>query len=179
MIAFLPRTLYMVTAVALFMLVWPNPVTLFLAACFSCLTIPVYQKLKNQADRWQKKLALHPKPTKINQMLQRMAKNYPICAYALFIIFSFLAPFAVIALLVSPQAVAGMARLRELKASNFQLPPHWVQYLQELRRSLHEYPTIEKALNDTINNLDSMITDAVGMLVSRSFGFVGSTMNVV
>lgn len=179
MVAFLPRILYVIVVISLYLLVWPNPVTIFLAACFSCLTIPLYRKLRKMADIWRRKLLINGAQTRLNRFLLTTARIFPIFTYTAVILCTFLLPFAVIALLVSPQAVAGLARLRELKATNFQLPLHWVQYLQELRKAIHEFPAFEKALNDTINNLDSMLTDAVGMLVSRSFGFVGSTMNIL
>lgn len=178
MTAMLPRSLYLLAVVMLYLLIWPNPVTLFLAACFSCLTLPYYRKLRLKADYWRLVLLKYPGSGLAKRILGSMARSFPMVAYTMTIIGSFLAPFAVMALLVSPQAVAGLERLRELKESNFQIPLHWVQYLQELRRYLHEFPTMEKAINDTISNLDSMLTNAVGMLVSRSFGFVGSTMNI-
>jgi len=65
-----------------------------------------------------------------------------------------------------------------LRASNFQLPPHWLEYFHKLKAIIAEYPTIEKAVNDALNNLDSMFSSMVSMLVTRSFGFVGSTFNV-
>lgn len=178
MVAFLPRILYIVVVIALFLLVWPNPVTIFLAACFSCLTLPLYRRFRRKADVWRRKIRASSMGGKRKDILLKLVNSYPLLTYTAFLFCSFMAPFAALALLVSPQAVAGLARLRELQASNFQLPLHWVEYIQNLRRTLHEYPTVEKAINDTINNLDSMFTDAVGLLVSRSFGFVGSTMNI-
>ena len=108
-----------------------------------------------------------------------LSSYVPLGGYVTVLLSSLLAPVAVLALLVSPQAVAGLARLRELQANNFQLPPHWLEYIHAVRRSLAEYPSIEKALNEAIDNIDTLFSDAVGMLVSRSFGFVGSTMTVL
>lgn len=179
MVAFLPRLLYVIAMLGCFLLVWPNPVTVFLAGCFSCLTLPIYRRFRRLATRWRQTLEDALPSGKKRRVLLRLVGKFPIVAYALFILFSFLTPFAVLALLVSPQAVSGLARLRELQAANFQIPPHWLEYLRAFRRSLHEYPNLEKAVNDTLNNVDSLITDSVGMLVSRGFGFVGSTVNVV
>lgn len=173
---FLPRLLYIVAAICGIMLVWPNPVTIFLAACFSCLTLPVYRRLRNRAAIWRMNLKARNPQTASIRALYGFAGMFPLTAYTVFIIASFLVPIGTLVVLVSPQAVAGLARLRELRASNFQIPQHWVDYLAKARRILSDYPTFEKAINDAINNLDSLITDAVGMLVSRGFGFVGSTM---
>ncbi len=174
----LPRYLYLLAIVAWAILLWPNPVTIFLAACLSCLTIPVYRRLRRKAGIWRRKLAKKNPQTKRIHIALRLSRHMPITVYILSILASFVVPLGIIALLVSPQAVAGYARLRELQASNFQLPPHWLEYIHALRRTLAEYPRIEKAVNDGLTNLDSMFSYAVGMLVSRSFGFVGSTMNI-
>lgn len=175
----LPRILYLLATVCVALLVWPNPVTIFLAACFSCLTLPLYRRMRRKTFSWRKALNARSPQTQIVRALYRLAGLFPVSAYTFFILCSFLAPIGALVVLVSPQAVAGLARLRELRAANFQMPPHWVEYLNRIRRGLSEFPTFEKAINDALNNLDSMVTDAVGMLVSRSFGFVGSTMSAL
>ncbi len=116
---------------------------------------------------------------RLGRFLRRLAKMFPLGAYALFIIFSFFTPFAALVLLVSPQAVAGLDRLRQLRAANFQLPPHWLEYFQRIKETIAEYPTIERGVNEALSNLDSMFSNLVSMLVSRSFGFVGGTLNVL
>lgn len=177
MTAFLPRLLYLLAVICGILLVWPNPVTIFLAGCFSCLTLPVYRRFRRRSMSWRRELQKRP-ATRFNRFLERAAKVYPLGAYSLFIVFSFFTPFAALVLLVSPQAVAGLDRLRELRAANFQLPPHWLEYLNGIKARLADYPTIERAANEAINNLDSMFSNMVSLLVTRSFGFVGSTVNV-
>lgn len=109
----------------------------------------------------------------------KCATVFPLMAYILAILLSLMLPVAVLVSLVSPQAMVGLQRLRELRASNFQLPPHWVEYIDHLRQVIHEYPRLEKIINDAMANIDTFFSDAMGMLVSRSFGFVGSTMSAV
>lgn len=177
MSAHLPRILYLLAFIAWMLLLWPNPVTIFLAGCFSCLTLPLYRRLRVRSGIWRRRLEMANPPEKTKRFLLKLATLMPITAYILAILLCLLTPVAVLALLVSPQAMAGLNRLRELRESNFQLPPNWVEYIQHIRNLIHEYPRFEKIINDTITNLDAMFSDAVGMLVSRSFGFVGSTMN--
>lgn len=177
--ALLPRLLYLIAVIAILLLLWPNPITIFLAACFSCLTLPVYRRLRAQAFNWRKRLGAKGSQTQTTRALERLARIFPLTAYILFIMVSFLSPIAALVVLVSPQAASGLQKLRELRAANFQIPEHWLQYLGRMRHALSDYPTFEKAVNDTINNLDSLVTDAVGMLMSRSFGFVGSTMTAI
>lgn len=175
----LPRLLYLLSALALSLLLWPNPITVFMAACFSCLTLPLYRRLRRDAGIWRMRLEARLPDSFQRRLLMALSSHAPLGGYVVVILSALLTPVAVLVLLVSPQAVAGLARLRELQANNFQLPPHWQEYIHSLRRSLAEYPTIEKAVNDAINNLNSLFSDAVGMLVSRSFGFVGGTMTVL
>lgn len=178
MIALMPRTLYAIAVIACVLLVWPNPITIFLAACFSCLTLPIYRRLRLRATRWRHEIESTMPKGRMRSFLTRVCAHFPILSYASFVVLSLFLPVAMLLLLVAPQAASGLARLRELRDSNFQVPPHWLEYFQAIKRSLAEYPNIEKAFNDAISNIDSMTTDAVGMLVSRSFGFVGSTFNV-
>ncbi len=179
MVKFLPRSLYVLTCASCLLLVWQNPVMVFLAACFSCLTVPVYRKLYEKAQVWQKRLTSKPHLSGPERALLRLYRAFPITAYGLFIIISFLTPIAALILLVSPQATAGLSRLRELREANFQMPASWVLHLDRLREEIAKYPTIKKALNDTINNLDSMVTGYIGMLVSQGFGFLGSTVTLI
>lgn len=178
MVAFLPRLLYALACIACLLLVWANPLTLFLAACCACLTLPLFRKLRHKAEHWRQKLERMPR-SRWGNFLSRVSRHFPLLGYTVFLLAAFFTPILMLVLLVSPQAMSGLARLRELQASNFQIPAHWMEYIHSLRRSLSEYPTLEKALNDTINNFDSMFTDAVGMLVTRGFGFLGGTFNVV
>lgn len=177
--AFLPRMLYLLAVSAGILLIWPNPVTIFLAGCFSCLTIPLYRRFCRKGAQWKQEITRKLSDGRLARILTGMADSFPLMAYSTFIVFSFFTPFAALILLVSPQAVAGLARLRELRASNFQLPPHWLEYIHKFQAYLSEYPTIEKTVYDTLNNLDSMFSNMVSILVSRSFGFVGSTFNVL
>lgn len=173
------RLLYLLAALALSLLLWPNPITVFMAACFSCLTLPLYRRLKQISGLWRQRLEARWSDSLQRRLLLAFYRHVPLGAYVVIILSSLLVPVAVLVLLVSPQAVAGLARLRELQANNFQIPPNWLEYIHAMRRNLAEYPTIEKAVNDAINNLNSLFSDAVSILVSRSFGFVGGTMTVL
>lgn len=178
MTTFMPRLLYLLAGLAWYLLLWPNPVTIFMAACLSCLTLPLYRRLRQQSGIWRVRIERRALPGRKRDMLLALSSQVPLLGYVGAILFSLMTPVAVLVLLVSPQAVAGLARLRELQANNFQLPPHWLEYIHSARRSLAEYPTIEKAINEALVNLDTLFSDAVSILVTRSFGFVGSTMTV-
>ena len=54
----LPRILYLLAAVAWLLLLKSNPVTLFLAGCAACLSLPVYRHLRIKARRWRARALL-------------------------------------------------------------------------------------------------------------------------
>lgn len=173
----LPRLLYLLAALAWLLLLWPNPVTTFLAACFSCLTFPFYHHLRKSIGRWRARLEKKPR-TLANRILLGSAGCYPLVIYMAAILLALFIPIAALISLVSPQAAAGLDRLRQLQANNFQLPPSWVEYFQHLRSALSEYPAIEKLVDEFIINIDTFFGNTVSILVSRSFDFLGGTMTV-
>lgn len=178
MSANISRILYLLSALSWVVLLWPNPVTIFLSACLALLTIPWYRRLRLKASRWRRKLLKVQNPGRWDRMLIAISSWLPEAGYTCSLLCSIFIPVAVVVLLVSPQAMSGLARLRELRAKNFEMPPTWVDYFNSFRDYLGEYPRIEKLLNDAFANIDVLISDAAGMLVSRSFGFVGSTMTL-
>lgn len=177
--AFLPRLFYVMAVVAVLLLLWPNPVTLFMAACSSCLTLPIYRRYRWQARCHMRQMTRSWPDSRKRRFCLALIRQLPVSAYILCIVSALVVPVATLVLLVSPQAAAGLARLRELRENNFQLPPHWLEPVRELLASLPEIPQVEQAFNDIVHNLDVMAGDAVGVLVSHSFGFVGGTMNVL
>ena len=177
--AFLPRLFYLLAALAIFLLLWPNPVTLFMAACFSCLTLPLFRRLRWRARRRAWQIRRSWSAGRARSVCLALCRQMPLINYITMIISALVVPVATLVLLVSPQAAAGLARLRELRENNFQLPPHWLEPIRMLRDSLPESPGMEKLLDDFVQHLDAMASDAVSMLVSHSFGVLGGTMDVL
>ena len=130
MTVFLPRLLYLLAALAWYLQLWPHPITIFMAGCFSCLTLPFYRHLRQRASAWRVRLERREPDSRGRRFLIRFSHHMPLCGYIAAIFSGLFVPIAILALLVSPQAVAGLARLRELQANNFQLPPQWVEHIQ-------------------------------------------------
>lgn len=172
----LPRIFYMCATMCWIILLWPNPVTIFLAACLSCLTLPIYRYFRMKSTNWNRSLKTHK--GWFFRFVRYLIRIFPVTTYILFLAAALILPIAAVVLLVSPQAVAGLDRLRALKEQNFQIPPSWQEYIDSMRAHLTEFPAIDKFLKDFLDNLDSLMNNFVSMLVSRSFGFLGSTMNV-
>ncbi|MDR3362379.1 MAG: AI-2E family transporter [Desulfovibrio sp.] len=177
--ALLPRLFYISAAFALYLLLQPHPVAIFMAACFACLTLPVYRGFKPRAYAWMARLKRDRRDGRMRRFLLSTARVAPVYGYTVFVIGVVLVPVAALVLLVSPQAVAGLARLRELRENNFQIPPEWVEYIRQGRESLAQYPRLEKIVNDFFQDLDALFSDAMSLLINRGADFLGSTMTVL
>lgn len=177
--ALLPRFLYISAIICAAILVWPDPITVFLAGCFSCLTLPIYRRLRIASLRWKKRLGSKAAHTRTDRALARLADIMPLLAYTIFVLGSFLIPLVALIMLVLPQVTIGLQKLQQLRASNIQIPPQWTEYVHHLRRSLEKHPFLEKGLNDALDKLDSMLGDTVGFLLSQSVSFVSGTMNII
>ena len=175
----LPRLLYILAALALYLLLWRNPVTIFMAACLSCLSLPLYRALQKKGRLWRKRLETTAGQIRWRKFRVALSSSLPLYAYIATLLSAILVPIATLALLVTPQAAAGFERLRELQANNFQLPPEWVANIQQWRQSLEEYPRVEKMVSDFLQKLDAFFGDAMSLLLSRSMDFLGGTMTVL
>ena len=145
----LPRLLYILAALAWFLLLRPNPVTIVMAGCFACLTLPVYRRMRCTIRHWRKRLRLRH-PGRLGHIVISCSHRLPLYGYIVMIFSAVVIPISTLVLLVSPQVAGGLARLRELQANNFQLPPEWVMRFQELRHSLADYPKVDKMASGTM-----------------------------
>ncbi|MDR1856898.1 MAG: AI-2E family transporter [Desulfovibrio sp.] len=175
----LSRLLYIAALVALALLLVPNPVTVFMAACFACLTLPLYRRIQHRARVWRRNLERR-KPTILRRrLLIPLSRGAHISLYTISVILMVMAPFAALVLLVSPQASAGLQRLRQLQSQNFQIPPEWSVYMDHGRAMLAEYPRLERIVTDFFMDLDAFLADITGVLVNRSLDVLGGTMTVL
>ena len=168
----LPRLLYILAALAWFLLLRPNPVTIVMAGCFACLTLPVYRRMRCTIRHWRKRLRLRH-PGRLGHIVSSCSHRLPLYVYIVMIFSAVVIPISTLVLLVSPQVAGGLARQRELQANNFQLPPEWVMRFQELRHSLADYPKVDKMISEFLSNLDAMLADTMGLLINRSVDVLG------
>ena len=152
----LPRILHILAVLAWLLMLRPYPVTLFMAGCSACLTLPMYRFLRG---RCSPALA---------------ATLYASAISALVIV-----PIAVLILLVAPQVAAGVAMFNQLRAANFQLPQHWIDFLHGIRDSVASYPWLDKLVSDAVAHLESMAGEAVSLVVSHGVGVVGGTVTAL
>ncbi|MCR5563779.1 MAG: AI-2E family transporter [Desulfovibrio sp.] len=172
MTLFRTRLFYVMAVCCCLLLLLNNPITLFLAGCFSCLSLPIYKRFKIKAERIRLRSRLSPR-------MVHFLRHTPMAAYIAALLIAVIIPISILILLVAPQAGMGLDRLRELQANNFQLPQEWVQYIQGIRDTINSYPKIGQLIDDAMKNVDSLFAEGVSILVSRGFGFLGGTMSAL
>lgn len=150
----MPTILYVAAALAWIILLFPYPFTVFMAGCLSCVTFPLFQALQ-----------------------KRMPNSKAVLCYTTGLCLAIILPLSVLALLVAPQAAAGLNTLNKLRETNFKLPPSWQEYLLDLKVRLATIPGVEKVLHDLQENFDIMLSKTMGTIVSGGFGIVGSTLS--
>ena len=131
---FYPRVLYILAALAWYLLLWPNPITVFMAGCTACLTLPIYRKLRTIARQRRRNVeprcrALLAKeiggPRLLRPIVRRwrrirtgtrlsIIRGMPMTAYLSLIIMGMILPVTLFTVLVAPQVGAGFSRLHEL-----------------------------------------------------------------
>ncbi len=173
-----PRILYVLAILAGVLLLRGNPTTLFLAACFACLSLPVYRRLVHAAFRRRRKLLRHS-PGLVRHLRLRINERSPLAAYVLLIISAVTVPIATLVLLVSPQVAGGLVRLRELQENNFQMPADWVERFRTLEAKLAAFPGLESTYRETVQNINKTLSDSMGLLINRGFDVLGGTMNAL
>lgn len=152
----MPFALYLCAALAWLFLLHPYPITVFVAACFSCVLYPLYLRLRERIPGW---------------------KN--ILCYSVLVCLMLVLPVSVLVLLVVPQAAAGYHMLQRLRESNFQMPPNWLEYWEDIKAKLAVIPGFESMLNDFANNFDSIMGKSISAAVSGGVGLVGGTFSAL
>lgn len=152
----MPIILYVAATLAWGILLWPYPFTVFMSVCLSCVTYPLFQNLQG-----------------------RFSAGKALGIYIAGLCLAIIVPLAVLALLVAPQASAGLSTLQKMRETNFTLPLAWQEYFLDLKVSLSAIPGVEKILHDLQQNFDSMLSQTIGTIVSGGFGIVGSTFTAL
>lgn len=203
---FYPRVLYILAALAWYLLLWPNPITVFMAGCTACLTLPIYRKLRTIARQRRRNVeprcrALLAKeiggPILLRPIVRRwrrirtgtrlsIIRGMPMTAYLSLIIMGMILPVTLFTVLVAPQVGAGFSRLHELWSNNFQLPEEWTQFLNERFANIHSVPFVNRILEEGQSILDQISeyfsnfsTDTMTTIINRGFNVLGGTMSVL
>ena len=167
---YLPRILYLIAGFAWLLLLWPNQITLFMAASMSCLTLPFYRRLRlgtiNFRKSWKTAKGLGQAQPSACALVPAFS-GYRIRFSRL--CFACLCRFR-------PSSIWSHRRpsqdLPSCGAAGQQFPAAaglGGVFPERSAMRFPEYPRLEKIINETLTNLDTMFTDAVGILVSPQF----------
>jgi len=163
-------------------LLLPNPGTVFLAACFSCLIIPLYRFIKHICLK-----KIHSIP-KWKQKKRAFYRKLPSALFLFTLLISFLIPIALLGLVVAPQASRGFEQLKNLQISEhvkLLLPDTLNTFITTHLPSLKDYPGIESIIHDIMKNFDEYMTAvfnnlfAPSALWQRSVSLLGGSFTVL
>lgn len=192
--------MYLLAGLAWACLLWPSPVAVFLAGSLACLSLPLYRALRRFARRRRRRCELSYarfvscRPPKTSLILHSKLQSLRVSSLSAFpifgtflILFTALAvPVALFVVLVTPQISTGYARFRELWEHNFQLPPEWAAYVDELVDRFEKAPLLARVVEEVQAYLDTLAsyltnfsTDTLLTLMNNGFNVVGGTMNVL
>lgn len=167
----LSRIMYLLSALAWLLLLWPIPFTVILAACFACLTVPLYRKLRRYSRRRRYKLERR----RAQMLVAAMQKNsgrgkkrprskysflpvgvrmlfsmrisflnaLPVGGTLLIILTATIVPVLAFVCMVTPQIASGFALVRQLWMDNFQLPDEMAAKLDALVEKLQSIPGMD------------------------------------
>ncbi len=148
------RTYAFLVIISWALLLWPFPGETFMAACFACLLRPLYVKM---LSRWKASLAT------------------VIMGFGLSI--GVMLPIAIVVLMVTPQAVHGLALLNDLQKSGWIYGPEMQSFFDTIDTWLRQVPGMEGGIRQITTELTSFLAASIQTVVSRGLGIAGSTMS--
>ncbi|HJA08685.1 MAG TPA: AI-2E family transporter [Candidatus Mailhella merdigallinarum] len=152
----MPRILALLALLAWLIILSPYPATVFMGGAAACLSLPVY--------RW---------------LRARMSRIVAVSVYSTGLCACLLAPFVVVTVLVAPQAVAGVRRLNEWRASGWAISPRLAETFDSVWNWLMKVPGLSDWLTEVSDNLSAIINSSIKTAVSGGLGLAGSTMTAV
>lgn len=152
----LSRVLGGIALTAWALLLWPFPVTTFMAGCVACVSYPVYRKL-----------------------CCRFSGMWPTTIYATVLALLTALPIVVVVMLVTPQAVAGLRILDELRDAGWVLSPEAQAFFATLNEWLMKIPGLEGGFKELFSRLADMAGVAARTVLAGGVGLAGSAFQGV
>ncbi len=136
------------------LLLWPFPGETFLAACLACLLRPIYVK-----------------------MLTRFRASIATVIMGFGLTIGVLLPIAIVVLMVTPQAVHGIAIINNLQKSGWIYGPEMKAFFDTIDTWLRQVPGMEGGITQITTELTTFLASSLQSLVSSGLGIAGSTMS--
>lgn len=152
----LPRILGSIALLAWMMLLWPFPVTCFMAGCVACVTYPFYRRL-----------------------CERFSGILPTAIYTLTLSVLTALPIVVVVLLVTPQAVAGLRVLDALRDAGWVLSPEAQAFLASVNDFIIRIPGLEGGLKQLFSSAAEVAGAAARTVLAGGLGLAGSAFQGV
>lgn len=172
------RILYLLVAIAWFLILKTSLVTLCVAASVACMSLPLYRRLVLLSKLQIMKYKKYPACI-YNRFTIFLLRQMPTVLFSLAILVAIAIPITVLVVLVMPQIAGGLVRFNELRENKFQLPQDWIDKLDSFKNDFSSViPGLDSAFNDLSSKFDAVISD-FGSLISRGFGVLGNTLNAL
>lgn len=152
----MPRILGSIAIVAWLMLLWPFPVTTFMAGCVSCVTYPYYRRL-----------------------CERFSGIWPTTIYTLALSLLTALPIVAVVMLVTPQAVAGLRVLDEMRDAGWVLGPDAQAFLESINDFITRIPGLEGGLKQLFSSAAELAGAATRTVLAGGVGLAGSAFQGV
>lgn len=153
---YLPRILGGLALLSWLLLLWPFPVTTFMAGCVACVSYPLYIWLG-----------------------QRFSGSWPATIYIAGLVVLTALPIVAIVSLVTPQAVSGLRVLDELRDAGWVLSPEAQAFMTTLNDWLMKIPGLEGGFRELASRLADMAGVAARTVLAGGVGLAGSAFNAV
>ncbi len=180
----LSRIMYLLSAAAWVLLLWPIPYTVILAACFACLTVPLYRKLRRYSRRRRCRLERNRARMIVAAMQEQTGKRkkqprskygflplgtrmlfslrigfhnaLPVTGTLLIILTAVTIPITAFVSMVTPQIASGIAMLRQLWMDNFQLPDEIASQIDAVVEKLQTIPGMDSIASQLAGYQDTL-----------------------
>lgn len=137
-------------------LLWPFPVTTFMAMCMACVSYPFYCWLK-----------------------RRLPRGWPVTAYGFGLVVVTILPVATIVSLVTPQAVSGLRTLDRFRESGWWQSPEAQAWLASLDIWLKKLPGVEGGLDQVASSAAGFAGTAARTVLAGGVGLAGGAFQAL
>ena len=137
-------------------LLWPFPVTTFLATCMACVSYPIYRKLH-----------------------RKLSPKLAMAAYTTGLALITILPIATIVSLVTPQAVAGLKILDGLRDSGWLSSPAAQAWFASIDAAIRKFPGLEGGLDQLASTAAGLAGTAARTVLAGGVGIAGGAFQMV
>lgn len=152
----MPRILACIALLAWVLLLWPFPITTFMATCVACVSYPYYVKLA-----------------------KKMRSPWALTTYTSLLSFLTVLPIAVVVSLVAPQAVVGLRILDSFRDSGWFASPEALELFETIDVWLKDIPGIEGGIHQLATSAAGLAGTAARTVLAGGVGIAGGAFQAV